>query len=450
MRGIWGGLEHGVNPGFVKSVPTSGADNYNPNGNNAVVGRWLITPGQRSGDNDAPVLYWWPAVTGKDCRQENMYVPHTSGPTYQTETQWEASLRLQRMSLEAILNANLDAANEHPEATISPWIPILGSHTDDSLANLSESECRDQLAMLYAKGLQTLLVWGSTIPNIGIGTDWTAFKGVYNSVYSVYISADAVLNHGTIVSGSGLHKERIWDTLRRWVSSAQAEYTIKATSAAVSSVHQTSIDVEFSGLRDSGGALRGNWMRVYLESQATPEGGVDDYCVGKIYAKQGSGWVQLVSDDFGLGDPRNGCYGLFTPDQYTRRNFDFPLATAFVGTDGKLTLRFVHISLPVTSVHTSSAFTSTYDLTQVVPFTKPNNDLPPGGDSLVGGGGYEGELGEMVGADYNYDGQVLDGDADAFMDDYLDSKPAADYNIDGDIDTADVADFLTDFIAAHD
>lgn len=297
-------------------------------------------------------------------------------------------MRQQRMLLESIINSNLSSGNPHPELDIAPWIPMVGNTTHPFFDNdpVSPMECRDQLAMLCGKRIGEILVWGQGItanPNIGSGTQWQSFVEAYESVYSVYVGSNPTLHKGTSSSGSGLEKERVQDTLRRMNGSTQVEYTVGIDSASDSGTYTTAMDVTFSGMRYPGtyGAVRGNRMRVYIECQVNTGGSADPYCVGKVYVKQGSVWVLLSpkSEDFASTDVRYHCYGMFTPDQYTRRALTFNLDSAYVATDGTMQMRFVHLSVPTTG-HSSSSFVSSYDLVQVAPYTVPNDDEVPLGD----------------------------------------------------------------------
>ncbi|MBL9002586.1 MAG: hypothetical protein JNK25_15765 [Phycisphaerae bacterium] len=401
-----------------------------------VSGTYFITPGNfRSGTMNAPVLYAVSTVhhtNGEsEVIQRNLYEPHADDcATVQSgdcdapiETQWRSSLRIHRHWIESIL-----LSGDEPE-TISPWVTLpaqaLFGHT------LTEDDLSLQLCMLRAKNIPELLVWNDHTTG-DTEQEWLAFQCVYERVYTPILD-DTNLAEGAIVSGSGLHVERVRRTL---FDGNDLPHVIALESATLGSDEVTALDVHFDDMTPHSGQT----LRIIIESgvepDEEPEPGIPAiYGQVMVWDPDIVDWIVLdLPDHDDVSQVPAGRFGYYTPDFTGRRIFDIKdCRVREIGeTHNQFTIRIVHTA--------QEPFKAMHDLVQVVwsgEYTDCNCDLECNPE--------EGPENLMRGADIDYNRAIDSTDAAAFDAAYFAQSPTADLNRDGQVNETDQVLFAERF-----
>lgn len=424
-------------------------------------------------DFDGPLLYpnKWSGFgpVGESAGQPNYYLPGAPSDA----TPWLTALRFQRMEIESTTNSYGGGRQKK----IAPWIAPPGKEggTSDTL--------RDQFALFKSKLIPEVMVYNA------ISLD------DYKNTSSLYHQAfDPTVTSYTIAAGTAItptasntpvpaepDKSRITDTVRR-KNSANNFYDHELAITAVPFLHvnweteeidgwkwSTMLQVDVNNMtRPASDPYNGSCgLDIYLENRLTTPNtsplapmlaGYGAPAKGRIFLWKysTSTWTEILLADATVV-PHQG-YLYYTPDTSTRLRVPIDDAAPYVSPTGELKLRLGverYLSAPgCVSPNPPEGYSGPalcaqdlefnvfWDLVQVV--YRCNPAVPPGGQSLMAGGGAGNSTTtlDLAQSDYTMDHAVALDDANTFVSDWLSEVPLADINLDGVIDGLDIVEFM--------
>ncbi len=394
---------------------------------------WLTQTGAASGDFSSPVLYpigFWHRTDN----HRDFYLPG-----WPAVTDADASMYASRRWVESVLNSSFGA----PEK-LAPWIPVpnsVFSWTEDNITyshTVNQTEFRQLLAMLRAKGTEEILVWWNS------GAQPTNEPPPYLSFSNLIPILDQVyrphLYAYNVVSASEVYPTT-HDPDRLRYTFAEVSGTWEETPTLQTITHRSEpigdqsevveIRTTFHNMQDP--AL-GNSVVFNLECAVDDTNGLR----GHIYVLEQDGdWIE---QDY-VADEHIAGFKFYAPaSEIWCADFN-PGVPAFIskhatmfqtrrsGLIGRHDLGggVMEVKIVLSRNAALGPFEAVFDLVQIV-----------GAPDIAGGGGC---TCQDQGADYDYSQTVGSSDFSAFMTDFTAGHPRADFNNDGQVNTLDAAVF---------
>jgi len=427
--------------------------------------RWLAGTRWAFGDVDSPALYsmaltqlmgfgdvqqpfgnGWignPLGTQTCHQQPNLYLPgwpldttlEPCPPYSSTPDTFPTALRLARHKAESIINS---FGGDH-SGRLVPWLEMAWTQNPDAPGCVpadwrrlvTPPDLRAMLAMLRAKRMKEACMWTNwNAQNSGtLAHAQQAWNETARAITEVYRSRVTEFKRytGTVPTGSDpqIDPAMLEFTLR---SAAGLDYTVDIESLPSAATPATELVVSLDGFLEpvSVPTRECIYFEINVECTTTHPSTLGAI---EIWDYLSQTWRRVMVNDI-PNDPY-GRYIFSAPlDPSTGR---YELRRRFIGyvmgvpTDefGNMQLRLIHTA--------PSAFTSRYDLVQVIRTSGP---CPTTGEIE----------GESLESDVNFDEVIDENDLGLFLSKWSEGAPGADSNMDEEVDDADLLRFLNAYV----
>lgn len=425
-------------------------------------GQYLVSPRWTGGNVDMPTLYGIPQEQNYDGgyrhqSQTNQYLPATAGFACESpngfgapcETPWEVTMRLCRHHAESIINSGSGQRN----AVLVPWLEMAGTENNGNRWQWyrTENEVREMLAMLRAKNIAEGAFWVNYEADpTHRNAAWAETALVIDKVYAARVDSYAILRGTQLVPIPTYDPKRLEYTLLEHVPNTSIRRERAASVRSVPILDEEIEDLASSELRvdfvwpqelsyvsDQFQGSQVVQLHINVECSSSKPGTIGYVQIWAPDASGEYGWQYASSIE---SDANSIPAYLFhapvdtvSPFVYrTRRSFMYPFdQSRFIDAGAlKTRLRLIHKG-------TNGAFTSAYDLVQVIPGTRVYNSPPPEGGQQQAG----------MRSDMNLDGLSDSRDVMQFVGDWLEGFGNADLDQDGEVDASDLDSFEAAYVA---
>ncbi len=408
--------------------------------------RWWALKSANGASLQGPVCYDWNTpIPGPGSHGVYSYIQNDLY-TGQTETQWAACMRMNRMRLES----TIVACNGHVE-TIAPYVRVPGVDGDFGV-RIGTNESRNLLALLRQLDIRNIVPFTVRSPDDPLLlSDWQGVSAIDRQVYAFQVNS-YYWKLGKNPTSTLPVPQDLFFTLRTTGPSPQD--TVASATSVYTQTHteQTMLVVDFVPLLPCPGDkliinIEGSIEKNWSDSQVCDLNHVRGSVFAWDYTLPGGGnWTRLK---FIENDSTANDYAISSGIDYSfRKSIEVCSGGRFIGPGNVVKLLLVH-ETDIACEEIGFSFVSHYDLVQVLrdeclflTGTGTGSELTPPSLGTVAQA-----AANPNGADLDLDGTLTTNDVLLFAQAFSNGAPLADYDEDGDNTTQDVVLFVNDWVS---